>query len=68
MVWNNLIVGSHALHSFAKAYFGVLNDTYTFLKPTPPTNIIINETILNQYSIKQEIKVFGQNGGAAIRK
>ena len=39
-----------------------------FFKPTPPTNIITNKTILTQYSIKQGLKVFGKKGEAAVRK
>ena len=59
MVYSNLIVGSHALHSVAKAYVNVVNAISTFVESTPPTNIITNGTILTQYSIKQGIKVFG---------
>ena len=47
-----LIVGSYALHSDAKAYVNVVNDIFTFVEPTSPTNIITNETILNQNIIK----------------
>ena len=46
MGWNNLIVGSNELHSVAKAYVNVVNAFDTFVKPTPPTNIITNEKIL----------------------
>ena len=62
----NLIVGSNKIHSVAKAYINVFNAIASFVKPTPPTNIIINETILTQYSIKQEPKVFGKKGEAAL--
>ena len=63
---NNLIVGSNELHSVAKAYFNVVNDIATFVKPTPPTNIITNDTILMQYSINQGLKVFGKKGEDAV--
>ena len=68
MGWNNLIVGSNEIHGVAKAYVNVVNAITSFVKPTPPTNIITNETILNQYSIKQGIKVFGKKGEAAVQK
>ena len=45
--------GSHALHSVTKSYINVSNDIDTFFEPTPSTNIIKNETIVTQYSIKQ---------------
>ena len=51
MVWNNLIFGSNEFHSVTKLCINVVNDIVTFVKPTPPTNIITNETILTQYSI-----------------
>ena len=57
---NNLLVGYHALHSVVKAYGNVINAIAKFVYPTPPTNIITNENILTQYSIKQVIKVFGK--------
>ena len=65
---NGLIVGSNELHSVVEAYFNVLNDIYIFIKQTPTTNIIPNETILTQYSIKQGLKVFGKKGEAEVRK
>ena len=68
MRWNNLIVGSNEIHSVAKAYINVVNAITYFVKPTPPTNIITNETILTQYIIKQGLKVFGNKGEAAVRK
>ena len=68
MVWNNLIVGYHALHSVLIAYVNVVNAIVTFAEPTPPTNIITNETILTQYIIKQGLKFFGKKGEAAVRK
>ena len=66
MGWNNLIVGSNEIHSVTKAYISLVNAITYFVKPTPPTNIITNETILTQYSIKQGIKVFGKKGDAAV--
>ena len=36
--------------------------------PTPPANIITNETILNHYIIKHGLGVFGKKGGSAVRK
>ena len=68
MVWNNLIFGSDELHSVAKAYINVVNAITSFVKPTPPNSIITNETILNQYSIKQGLKVFEKKGEAEVRK
>ena len=65
---NNLIVGSNEIHSVAKYYINVVNNINFFVKPTPPTNIITNETILTQYIIKQGLKVFGNKGEAAVRK
>ena len=66
MGWNNLIVGSNEIHSVEKSNINVVNAITYFVKPTPPTNIITNETILNQYSIKQGLKVFGNKGEAAV--
>ena len=60
MGWNNLIVGSNEIHSVAKAYVNFVNAITSFVKPTPTTNIITNETILTQYSIKKGLKVFGK--------
>ena len=68
MGWNNLIVGSHEINSVAKAYLNVINAITSFVKPTPPTNIIANETILTQYSINEGLKVFGKKGKSAVRK
>ena len=68
MGWNNLIVGSNEIYSVAKDYVNVVNAITSFVKPTPPTNIITNKTILNQYSIKKGLKVFGNKGEAAVRK
>ena len=65
---NNLIFGSNELHSVEKSYINVVNSITFFVKPTPPTNIIINETILTQYRIKQGLEVFGKKGEAAVRK
>ena len=58
MGWNNLIFVSNELHSVEKAYINVVNAIASFVKPTPPTNIITNEIILTQYSINQVLKVF----------
>ena len=68
MGWNNIIFGSNEIHIVAKAYVNVVNAITYFVKPTPPTNIITNETILTQYSIKQGLKVFGKKVVAAVRK
>ena len=68
MGWNNLIVGSNEIHSVGKAYINVVNDITSFVKPTPPTSIITNETILTQYSINQVLKVFGKKFEAVVRK
>ena len=51
-----------------KGYINIVNYITSFVKPTPPKNIITNETILNQYSIKQVLKVFGKKGEASVRK
>ena len=64
MGWNNLIVVSNELHSVAKSYINIVNYITSFVKPTPPTNIITNETILTQYSIKQGLRVFGKKSEA----
>ena len=42
MGWNNLIVVSNEIHSVAKAYINVVNAITSFVKPTPPKNIITN--------------------------
>ena len=68
MGWNNLIVGSNELHSVAKSYINVVNAITYFVKPIPPTNIITNNTAMTQYSIKQGLKVFVNNGEAAVQK
>ena len=68
MGWNNLIIGSNELHNVAKAYVNVVNYINSSVKPTPPTNIITNKTILTQYSIKQGLRVLGKMGEAAVRK
>ena len=65
---NNPIVGFNEIHSIAKAYIHVVNAITSFVKLTPPTNIITNETILTQYSIKQVLKVFGKKCKAEVRK
>ena len=68
MVRNNLFFGSNELHSVAKAYINIVNDISSFVKPTPPANIITNETILQQYSIKQGLNFFGNKDEAEVRK
>ena len=68
MGWNNLIIGYHALHSVTKSYVNIFNAISTFFEPSPPTNIIINYTILNQYIIKQWRNVFGKKGESAVWK
>ena len=68
MGWNNLIVGYNEIQSVAKAFVNVVNAITSFVKPTPPTNTIANETILTQYSIKQGRKVFGKKGKYALQK
>ena len=68
MVWNKLIGGSHALLSVANPYVNVFNAIATFVEPTPPTNIIKNDTILTQYNIKEGIKVYGKKFYAAVQK
>ena len=65
---NNLIVGSKEIHSVAKAYINVVNAINCFVEPTPPSNIITNKTILNQYIIKHGLKVFGKKDKAAVLK
>ena len=68
MGWNNLIVGSNEIPSVAKADVNVVNAFTSFVKPTPPTNIITNETILTQYRIMQGLNFFGNKGEAAVQK
>ena len=68
MGWINLIVGSNELHSVAKSYIKAVNAIASFVKPTSPTNIITNETILTQYIVKQVIKFFGNKCEAAVWK
>ena len=62
MGWNHLIFVSNELHSVAKSYFNIVSTISTFVKPTTPTNIITNDTILTKYSSNQGIKVFGKQG------
>ena len=68
MGWKNLIIGSNEIHSVAKAYINVVNAITYFVKPTPPTKISTNETILTQYSINQGLKVFWKKGKAKVLK
>ena len=58
MGWSNLIFGAHAIHNFTKSYVNFFNAIANFVEPTPSTSIITNETILAQYSIKQDLRVF----------
>ena len=67
MGWRNLIFGSHALHNVAKVYVNVVNDIVTFVEPTPPTNIITNETILTRYIIKQGMKNLKKRRGYSTK-
>ena len=61
---NNLIVGSNELHSVAKYYVKFVNVIASFVRPTPPTNIITKKNILKQYIINQGLKVFVNKGEA----
>ena len=58
MRWINLVVGARSLHNADKSYVDIVNAITTFVEPTSPTNIITNETILTQKSIKQGIDIF----------
>ena len=60
MIWKNITVDYHVIHSVAKAHIIVFNDISTFFEPTSPTNIMTNETILTQYRVKQGLRVFGK--------
>ena len=68
MGWNNLIICSNELHSVEKSSVNIVNDIDTFVKNTPPTNIITNVIIPTQYIIKQRLKVFGKKCEAAVQK
>ena len=68
MGWSNLIVGYRAHHNVSMSYVNVANAITTSVEPTPPTNIITNETIRTQYSIKKGIQIFRQKGEAAVQK
>ena len=65
---SNLIVGDRALQNVSMNYFNVINYIITFVEPTPPTNIITNETIMIQYIITQGLKIFEKKGEAAVQK
>ena len=52
MGWSHLIVGACVLHNSIKFYDRVSDIISNFVEPTPPTNIITNDTILTQYIIK----------------
>ena len=62
----NLIIESNGIHSVTKSYVSVVNAISAFAKHTTPTNIITNETIMTQCSIKQGLKVFGKKGEAEL--
>ena len=49
---NNQVFGSRALHNVMKSNVNVLDAISTFFDPNTPTNIITNDIILKQYSIK----------------
>ena len=68
MGYSNPIVGSYALQSVANEYFNDVNYISTFVEPTTSNNIITNDTILTQYSIKQGIKVFGKSKGCSMKR
>ena len=68
MGWSNLVDGARDLHNVVMSHVNVVNAIDTFVGPTPPTNIIKNETILNQYSIKQGLQIFWQKGEVAVQK
>ena len=57
MVWINLIVGYNDLKNVAKEYVNIVNAIAKCFETTSPTNIITNDNILNQYSIKHGLKV-----------
>ena len=65
---SNLIVGSNKIHNVTKAYTNVVNSITSIFKPTPPTNITTNYSMIMQYSIKQRIKVFGKKCKATVQK
>ena len=67
MVGRNMIIGSHSLQNFSKAYVNIVIDITTFVEPTPPTNIITNDTILTQYIIKQGLKNFEKRRGCSTK-
>ena len=52
----------------AKSYVGIDNAITNFVKPTPPTKIINNETILAQYRIKKLLKFFGKKVESSLQK
>ena len=63
-----IIIGSNEIHSVEKSYVRVVNDIFTFVKPTPPTNIISNKTILVQYITEYGLKVFVKKVEDAVQK
>ena len=68
MGWSNLILGVRDLHNVIMAYVNAINFITTIVETTPPSNIITNETILTQYSIKQLIQIFGKKVKASVQK
>ena len=68
MGWSNLILGVRDLHNVIMAYVNAFNFITTIVETTPPINIITNETILTQYSIKQLIQIFGKKVEASVQK
>ena len=68
VILSNLIDGARSLHNFSKSYANTVNDITIFIEPTTPTNIITNETILIQYSIKQVLNFLGGGIKSALQK
>ena len=65
---NYILFVSNELQIVAKAYVNVVNEIFSFVKPTPPINVITNENILTQYSINRVLEVFGKKFEAAVHK
>ena len=68
MGWKHLIAGSNELHSVAKSYANIFYAIAAFFKPTPPTNIIANKTILTQYNSKKGLNIFGNRESIQYKK
>ena len=60
MGWTNLVVGAHEIHIVCKTYVNVVKTISKVFEPTSPTNIITNETILDQYSINKVLQISGK--------